>query len=193
MINIRGNDQLLTLGKYSKPMTEINISKINIIVISSQVSTYVTCYGQYHAWTIINCTKRCCQLICGHHCFKMIREFLGLVFVTSLLVPSGTKGLSCPGGEKGPGGNCLCSQALGKDQGQWGDPFCHQGLCIIQQLTSGDHCKAKPMGLHGLKDGTWCWNKKRQTACPTGNNYIFVTEFVFSSPWWNEISVMKIF
>ena len=117
----------------------------------------------------VNCGHFYCQFICGH-CFKMIREFSGLVFFTYLLV-SGIKGLSCPGGEKGPGGNCLCSQALGKDQGQWGAPFCHQGLCIIQQLTS-DHCKAKPMGLHGLKDGTWCWNKKRQSACPTGNIYV---------------------
>ena len=72
-------------------------------------------------------------------------------------------GVSCPAGSSGNGGNCQCDNATGWNEGQWKSPWCYDGACYTGQ--SHDECKDKKNG-HPLGDGTWCWNKERNTQCP---------------------------
>ena len=71
--------------------------------------------------------------------------------------------VSCPAGSRGNGGECQCEKAIGGTEGQWKDPWCYDGACYTGQPY--DECKDKKNG-HPLGDGTWCWNKERNTQCP---------------------------
>jgi len=69
----------------------------------------------------------------------------------------------CPAGNRGTGGICDCTNANGWTEGQWKKPWCYEGQCYTGQAY--DECIGKPNG-YDLKDGTWCWNEERNTACP---------------------------
>ena len=52
-------------------------------------------------------------------------------------------------------------------KGEWRRPWCWQGRCYTGQKYA--ECEDKENG-HQLGDGTWCFNKSRDTVCPTGTN-----------------------
>ena len=70
----------------------------------------------------------------------------------------------CPAGNNGPGGKCDCSGAKEWVEGQWPLILCSKGNCFARQ--DYDQCKNKNNG-HQLGDGTWCWDRHRDTKCST--------------------------
>ena len=69
----------------------------------------------------------------------------------------------CPNGGTEPKDVCDCSKAPGWVEGEWADPWCHGGKCFSGQ--NHDDCVGKENG-HQLGDGTWCFDKRRDTECP---------------------------
>ena len=50
------------------------------------------------------------------------------------------------------------------NEGSWQPPTCHEGVCYMGQTYN--ECTGKGNG-HPVGDGTWCWEEKRYTKCPT--------------------------
>ena len=83
--------------------------------------------------------------------------------------------MTCKSGEKGPGGNCECKEAIGWKNGEWKTPWCFQGFCYTSQAY--DKCKNKDNSTsnnYALNDGTWCQlsgirKGERITRCPTSS------------------------
>jgi len=72
----------------------------------------------------------------------------------------------CEPGSQGPGGVCNCTNAPGWTEGNWYEPWCHQGTCFTKMKKQWELCMGKPNGT-GLGDKTWCWKENRSTRCPT--------------------------
>ena len=72
--------------------------------------------------------------------------------------------MNCSAGERGTGGVCHCTNVIGWSEGQWGKPWCNEGLCKTSQ--DYDECMGKTNG-HELGDGTWCWKDGRHARCQT--------------------------
>ena len=74
--------------------------------------------------------------------------------------------MSCPAGSNGKGGKCDCTAASGWEEGEWLDPWCHEGKCYSGQ---DDYPGCIGKGLNSiaedLGDGTWCFNERRDTDC----------------------------
>ena len=83
----------------------------------------------------------------------------------------------CLEGQKGYGGTCNCSEAIGWTEGEWKTPWCHEGACYTGQ--DYDECENKDND-HQLGDGTWCYDESRNTRCPTYSGNAKFESFLFS-------------
>ena len=74
----------------------------------------------------------------------------------------------CLAGTRGQGGACDCTTASGWIEGEWTDPWCHQGKCYSGQNYGACAGKGLWNNSESLGDGTWCFNEERNTECQTG-------------------------
>ena len=102
--------------------------------------------------------------IFGVKIIKYIEKEYIQIFIKIILYSWVVLTTECDAGSNGAGGACDCTTAKGLTEGEWRQPWCHQGKCYTGQAY--DKCVGKSNG-HALGDGTWCWNAERNTECPT--------------------------
>jgi len=101
---------------------------------------------------------------------------------------SEARGQVCRGGDRGAGGRCDCTGAVGWSEGGWHEPWCYAGKCYTgkydrcddpeheddrQRLDARFAAGTMKEGTFGLGDGTWCFKGpgtsgkwRRDTECP---------------------------
>jgi len=116
-------------------------------------------YGRHESWTAerdVNGSINCTNDVFGDPKPYFKKECLCTPMVATV----------CDAGDKGTGGVCNCTNAPGWTEGNWWKPWCHQGMCLTGMKLPYEECFGKLNGT-GLGDGTWCWDEKRNTRCPT--------------------------